>query len=48
MIQTMAVAPPPTERIGPEYLGVLIPLAIFVLAAAATWLLYRRFAKDQS
>ena len=45
-MQTLAVAPPLTERIGPEYLGVLVPLAVFVLAAAATWLLYRRFNKD--
>ena len=48
MIHNMAVAQPLTERIGPGYLGIVIPLAIFVLAAVATWLLYRRFAKDQS
>jgi hypothetical protein len=46
VIQTLAVAPPLTERIGPGYLGVVIPLAIFVLAAVATWLLYRRFNRD--
>jgi len=32
-----------SERIGPAYLGVLIPLAVFLVAFAAVWLLYRRF-----
>ena len=46
MIHNMAVAQPLTERIGPGYLGIVVPLAIFVLAVVATWLLYRRFNRD--
>lgn len=33
----------PDERIGPEYLGTLIPLAVFLIALASVWFLYRRF-----
>jgi hypothetical protein len=34
------------ERIGPEYLGILLPLVIFVVAFLAAYLLYRRFASE--
>ena len=43
-VKAIAVAEPLAERIGPSYLGVVVPLAILVLAAVATWLLYRRFS----
>jgi hypothetical protein len=33
----------PDERIGPEYLGTLIPLAVFLIAFGSVWFLYRRF-----
>ncbi len=33
----------PSERIGPEYLGTLIPLATFLIALLSVVLLYRRF-----
>jgi hypothetical protein len=41
------VAEQVTERIGPAYLGVLIPLAVFILASLATWMLYRRFTRGE-
>ena len=31
------------ERIGPEYLGTLIPLVVFLVALGSVGLLYRRF-----
>lgn len=34
-----------SERIGPDYLGYLIPLVTFILATAAVVALYRRFMK---
>ena len=34
-----------SERIGPGYLGTLIPLVTFLIAVGAVWFLYRRFAK---
>jgi hypothetical protein len=41
------VAEQVAERIGPAYLGVLIPLAVFILASLATWILYRRFSRGE-
>jgi hypothetical protein len=32
-----------TERIGPDYLGYVIPLATFVIALFSVVVLYRRF-----
>jgi hypothetical protein len=34
-----------TERIGPEYLGTLLPLVTFLIALFAVVALYRRFMK---
>ncbi len=34
-----------SERIGPEYLGYVIPLLMFVIALVSVVFLYRRFAK---
>jgi hypothetical protein len=34
-----------TERIGPDYLGHLIPLATFLIALVSVVALYRRFMK---
>ena len=35
----------PNERIGPEYLGFIIPLMTFLIAFGAVLALYRRFMK---
>jgi hypothetical protein len=35
----------PVERIGPAYLGIVIPLVVFLLAFCAVVLLYRYFTK---
>jgi len=32
-----------SERIGPDYLGIVIPLATFLVALLSACLLYRRF-----
>jgi hypothetical protein len=34
-----------TERIGSPLLGIVIPLAIFVVSFIVTWLLYKHFSK---
>jgi hypothetical protein len=32
------------DRIGPDFLGILIPLATFLIAFISIWILYRRFS----
>lgn len=34
-----------SERIGPDYLGHIIPLATFLIAFYCVWMLYRRFTR---
>ena len=36
----------PAMRIGSPILGVLIPMAIFLVSFLVTWLLYRHFSKQ--
>ena len=41
----MLAIPVSAGRIGPEWLGVLVPATVFAIALAAVWLLYRRFSR---
>jgi len=34
------------DRIGPAYLGYLIPIILFIIALLAVVILYRRFTKE--
>ncbi len=36
-----------TTRIGKPILGVIIPLAIFIISFIVTWMLYRHFSKQK-
>jgi hypothetical protein len=42
----MAILLQQSTRVGGSILGVIIPLAIFIVSFVVTWLLYRHFSKQ--